>query len=71
MRGTSEGVGSLLAQAGLPTHDAAYTCGGDMLGWSFSAEQPCVAVGARAAWRLRLGLLGLADRGHATRRALG
>ena len=63
-------VKASLEAAKLPTHETTVTLGGEALGWSFAPDSPSVRVAPRVAWRLRLGLLGLIDKGRATGRQL-
>ena len=42
------------------------TCGGAALGWQFSDSTPEIATNPRRAWRLRLGILHVLERGTAS-----
>jgi len=65
-RARAEQVRQALVDAGLPCHEVECTRGGETLGWSFAEDAPTVSASRRGAWRLKLALQGMADRGRAT-----
>ncbi|CAK0872357.1 unnamed protein product [Prorocentrum cordatum] len=66
----ADSVLDALTAAGLSMHPRESSVGGSVLGWEFSDECPQVRVSPRRAWRLRLGIEGLLEKGFATGRDL-
>ncbi|CAK0855346.1 unnamed protein product [Prorocentrum cordatum] len=66
----ADSVLDALTAAGLSMHPRESSVGGSVLGWGFSDERPQVRVSPRRAWRPRLGIEGLLEKGFATGRDL-